>query len=379
MDSILNMLTHALAVHGQQRTATTLGDRSKYIGMSDIARAADCLRAAVAGKLHPALSASSSLTRELRLQRGHWFEQGIAEAFISTGRPFLHQLEIQIQHYGIPIQAHLDFVFVEQDEFGTVHIQVVECKSCENIPETAYASHEIQVYGQIGLLRTCWNTPCFALPEKHQTTMTFPELVKRMYGLTLPGKAESVVITGHILCVSMNDANKFGPYHPNGLMLNACLSLGENIWRGMADIRSGKSALDDLPTAKGHHPLCDYCEWNNDCPRFDGIAASDIEDDLHCLLTLKEEKDRICQNIQEEENRLKQLCRARLPQGGWLNAEANRVRLANCDEKRTLDKDLLYSELSRHLDEDTALAVIDAAHKIGNSYERLNISLINHD
>lgn len=382
MDNIISLLTHALAVHGQQRTASSLGDRSTYIGMSDIAKAADCLRAAVAEKLRPALPKPASLTRELRLQRGHWFEQGIASAFTSTGQLFLHQVEIQFQHHEIPVKAHLDFVFVGQDEQGTVHVQVIECKSCENIPATAYASHEMQVYGQIGLLHSCWNTPCFSLPAaitgRKQSPTTFPALIKEAFDLTLPKTISQNAVTGHILCISMNDAQTFGPYSPNDLMLNACLGLGESIWKGIADIQSGQSTLNDLPTASGHHPLCDYCEENANCPRFDGIAVQDIEDDLRHLLRLKSEKDLICKNIQEEENRLKQLCRARLPQGGWLNAEANRVRLANCDGKRSLDKGLLYAELTRHVDADTALDIIESAHKVGNGYERLTIGNIHH-
>jgi hypothetical protein len=162
----------------------------------------------------------------------------MAGAFVSTGRPFLHQLEIQIQHNQIPIWAHLDFVFVEQNEAGTVHIQVVECKSCENIPETAYASREMQIYGQVGLLQSCWNTPCFSLPEKmasgKQRPVTFPILIKEALGLTLLENANETIITGCILCISMNEAKAFGPYYPNELMLNACLGLGENIWKSMA-------------------------------------------------------------------------------------------------------------------------------------------------
>jgi hypothetical protein len=129
--------------------------------------------------------------------------------------------------------------------------------------------------------------------------------------------------------------------------------------------------------AKGHHPLCDYCEVNADCPRFDGIGAPEIEEELCVLSQFKEEKNLICQKIQEEEERLKVLCRASLPQGGWLSAETNRIRLVNSDGKRTLDKDLLYSELIRHLDEDTAIAIIEASHKTCKGYERLVIDSIN--
>lgn len=380
MDNVLNSLTQGLAVHSHRHTLSSLGDRSAYIGMSDIAKSADCLRAAVAGKLRSASSTQTSLSRELRLQRGHWFEQGVANAFAATGRPFLHQLEIRIQHHGIPVRAHLDFAFIERSEGEPTHVHVIECKSCENIPETAYASHEMQVYGQIGMLQYYWDTPCFSLPAgaggDTPPPTTFPVLVKDILGLTLPQNVDRAVITGSILCVSMSTAEAFGPYAPNALMLNACLGLGERIWKDMVNIRSGQSVLNDLPTAKGHHPLCDYCETNADCPRFDGIHAHDIESDLQHLLHLKAEKELLCTNIQEEEAKLKRLYRARLPEGGWLNAQEKRIRLIDCDGKRILDKDLLYSELTNHLDEDTALIVIEASHKTGNSYERLTISNI---
>ena len=331
MDSLLSLFTHALITHGQQRTASSLGDRSQYVGISDIAKAADCLRAAVAGKLPCSSTTLSSLCRELRLQRGHWFEQGVVNAFAATGQPFLHQLEIRIQHHGIPMQAHLDFVFIEECEGEPAHIRVIECKSCENIPETAYASHEMQVYGQMGLLRACWHQPCFTLPvagdKSTQKPTTFPALVKQATGLSLPKNVEDVIITGSILCLSMNNAKVFGPYSPNGLMLNACLNLGESLWTHAAAIRAGESSLNDVPTAKGHHPLCDYCEVNKDCPRFKGVTAAEIEDDLQYLAQLKKEKGKISQVIQKEEEKLKHLYRASLPQGGWLSAETSRVRL----------------------------------------------------
>lgn len=54
MKEILSILTQGLAVCSQKHTAATLGDRSRYVGMSDIGKAADCLRAAVASKVYPA-------------------------------------------------------------------------------------------------------------------------------------------------------------------------------------------------------------------------------------------------------------------------------------------------------------------------------------
>jgi hypothetical protein len=240
----------------------------------------------------------------------------------------------------------------------------------------------MQIYGQIGLLRTCWNIPCFSLHGKtagdHQhPAMTFPALVKEIFGQTLPENANDVVVIGSILCVSMSEVKVFGPYTPNALMLDACLNLGERLWNGMADIHSGQAVLNDIPTAGGYHPLCDYCEENKDCPRFDGMDAYDIEDDLRHLLRLRDEKILISKNIQEEENKLRQLCRGCLPQAGWLNAETMRIRLVSCEGKRTFDKDLLSAELERHLDTDVVTGIMESAYRPGKPYDRLMVNTIN--
>jgi hypothetical protein len=157
MEDILSLLHMGLQKSGSIRTAATLGDRSTYIGMSDIGKGVDCLRAAVAGKLSVQSTAGScqfarhqeqaNLQRELRLQRGHWFEAGVLEAFRAAGQPFIHQLTISSMN-DVPVIAHPDFVFAD----GTGEIHVVELKSCENIPESAYAAHEVQLFGQMGLM-----------------------------------------------------------------------------------------------------------------------------------------------------------------------------------------------------------------------------------
>lgn len=49
MHELLSLLKQGLQASGTARTTHSLGDRSKYVGLSDIGKAADCLRAAVAG------------------------------------------------------------------------------------------------------------------------------------------------------------------------------------------------------------------------------------------------------------------------------------------------------------------------------------------
>jgi hypothetical protein len=371
----MGLLIRSLRQQNAIRTQTTLGDRSGYIGVSDIAKASDCLRAAVYAKTN---ASPHTLETLLRLNRGHWFEIGVAEAFRSSNVPFLHQLEIRISHNGIPVRAHLDFVFFEQSQEYITGIHVVECKSCGHIPETAYAAHEMQIYGQIGLLHSYLDQPCFFLLGDGIESMTFASLLKKRYGAILPKNSGHTVITGSILCLSMNDAVVFGPYSPNAVMLDACLNLGEHI-RNYADaLRSGRVGLNEVPTVKGYHPLCDYCEINGDCPRFTGIPAPQLEEELLDLRDLKLEREILNRRIRALEEGLKTTARHISPNGDWINAVTQRFRLGICEGRKILDKDMLASALVSRLPGETAESVMQAGMKTGESYERLHFGNMNN-
>ena len=115
---------------GNVRRRMQLGDRSKYVGLSDIGKGAECLRSAVAGKvfgsLHPSADkvmdwyrdgdfekVMETLRKQLILQRGHWFEVGIeTSSSMANKAKFFTQLEIDAGFDGVPVLAHLDFVLV---------------------------------------------------------------------------------------------------------------------------------------------------------------------------------------------------------------------------------------------------------------------------
>ena len=52
MYELCSLLKQGLQASSHARTTLSLGDRSKYVGLSDIGKAADCLRTAVAGKVY---------------------------------------------------------------------------------------------------------------------------------------------------------------------------------------------------------------------------------------------------------------------------------------------------------------------------------------
>ena len=381
MQGILSLLTQGLVACSQNHTAVALGDRSRYVGMSDIGKAADCLRAAVAGKVYPPedpiadnLAGRHVLLRNLRMRRGHWFESGVAEAFQSPGRPVLHQMSIHSRHNHIPLISHLDFVFVTGGEGP--HVQVVEMKSCEQISDTAYTAHEVQLSGQIGMLKTLWNRPAFMIQPG--PLRTFPELVRHACNIILPEQMENGVIDGTILMLSMNDVRVFGPYTLNKIMLDVCLGLAESIWKSAELVRGGKLDLNQVSTAKGWHPLCDYCEWNADCPRFDGLTAPKLEQKLLALQALKDEKDAAVARVQNAEEKMKRLFQGLSPGKDWVNAVTQRFRVGTCDGRKTLDKDRLLAALATNLSAAEAEAVIQAGYKTGEPFERLYVSGINH-
>lgn len=191
---LIRLLTQGLLAHAEQKTISELGDRSQYIGMSDIGKGMECVRAAVASKLdltaNPAISALENLApkdlthilgRQIILQRGHWQEHGIEQALAATGVKLIPQLEIAIEHSGVPIKAHLDFTLAWGGQRPAVRI--LELKSNERIPDTLYTSYETQLYGQVGLLKSCWAEPSFFVPGTSVQSATFPQAIQSIFGM----------------------------------------------------------------------------------------------------------------------------------------------------------------------------------------------------
>ena len=86
-EGLLEILCCGLERDAEQRTANWLGDRSRYVGMSDIAKMLDCPRAALAAKLYTSApkKTAEALKRQITLQRGHWFETGVHQVLTGCG------------------------------------------------------------------------------------------------------------------------------------------------------------------------------------------------------------------------------------------------------------------------------------------------------
>ena len=375
------LIRQGLQAVAHKDTLAHLGDRSSYVGMSDIGQHWECPRAALARKVLPT---TNSLERLLTLQRGHWFESGVGQALASLGLHVLPQLEISWRHQGVPIKAHLDFVLVWGAPVNA--IRILEVKSTDKLPDTPHDSHLLQLHGQIGLLVKAWAKPVFSLRAEDGTLlydkMTFPQLCRVQLGIQLPATATEASMEAWLLCLSMKEVKAFGPYGFNQAMLDTALDHAAQLWGELTDFRAGHITLAQVDCAQGFYPLCSYCEHNGDCPKFpQGVQMPQWEPALEKLAALKEQRTTLDNEIKEMETVLK-LVHRQAGTRDWVDTGNYRFRMAVAAGRTTLDKDALREELTEILnaehpggiDVDTLLA---RCERTGSPFEKLSISPIN--
>ena len=389
---LMVQVARGLLKHGECQTAEQLGDRSKYVGLSDIGKGAECLRSAVAGKVfgsrHPKADdvlnwyreaefekVMEALRKQLILQRGHWFENGIEQAFVANQAKFFTQLEIDAGFDGVPVLAHLDFVLV-----GKGAVRVLELKSMAQFPDCLYTSYEVQTYGQLGFLYKYWNKPRFsirdgtgqALYEK----MSFPELVKKRFGIDMPRSAAEADIEGWVLALSMKDAKAFGPYKPNSTMTRFCEKTAKYIWHKADQVRNNKLSLNKVGFVKGFHPLCAFCDHAEGCPKFKIHELDDpvYDDILNELDELKQKKARLCESIGILEEQIRDFYERSVVDGDWISTGNWKFRGSETAGRKTLDTKALTAELINILGEGQAMALMNKCTSKGLPGQRLYIN-----
>ncbi|MBU1248734.1 MAG: hypothetical protein KKB70_08550 [Proteobacteria bacterium] len=365
MQSRLHVMANLLLGFGQHdeiRTKMFLGNRD-YIGMSDVGKAFGCLRAAVAGKVfdtkkHPDLATIKTLlegdetTAEkgiktyyeeiLPLHRGHWQEPGIASALSASGAPAIEQLEIKHTFKGVPIQAHLDFTLIGPDR-----VRVLESKSTAILPSEPYGEWEAQVFGQVGLIHDMWNEPAFTVKDDDGNitceNFTFPQVVKQLFGFDYPDTP--LPIDGFVLAISMRGIEVFGPYIPKKLETQLVLLKSEELWNTAQMVKNGQLDIDDVRTAIGFYPLCDYCDASKGCPKFNVEAnAPEFEEVIIDIKELKERVKVLEVEIDEKEKTLMEGYNQHKLPGGYIEAGEFEFRAGTVKSER-LNKDELRRTL----------------------------------
>jgi hypothetical protein len=344
------MWAQALLLHGAAKGARDLGDRQTYLGLSDIGRGIECLRAAVCNKLNHSFAVRQDelrqfsavgdvnkimnvLRKEITKQRGHWVEAGMAQALSSLKVNYFTQLEIKTLHRGIPIQAHLDLTLIGS---RSPSVRVLELKSTKRLRDRLFAAHETQLYAQLGFLKALWNAPAFNLKNAEGVLvhhdLTFPELAKKVFGISMPKDVHSVDIEGWVVSVVPDNAKVYGPYAPHDDTLKVCLQIAEQIWSAVSGIRSGAMSMEDVPHNKGFHPLCDWCDYNATCPKYQGRALEEYSDILEQRSSIKERISAMEDDCRELDEELKAAYRrlvatGQVKQGEWVIAGNMRFRV----------------------------------------------------
>jgi hypothetical protein len=106
---ILELLADGLKTTLDKQTSAELGDRSEYLGLSDLSKSLIYERSVLLDKLL-VCDQSYSLQTLLRLSQGHWLEHGLETQFHALGISFMRQMEIFVLLDGIPVKAYLDLV-----------------------------------------------------------------------------------------------------------------------------------------------------------------------------------------------------------------------------------------------------------------------------
>ena len=373
-EGLLEILCYGLERDAEQRTANRLGDRSRYVGLSDIAKMLDCPRAALATKLYTTehKNTAEALKHQLLLQRGHWFEKGVRQALMGYGFFPLSQLEIEIRYGEVPIKTHLDFTLVADQPQPTVRI--LEVKSTVRLPTTLSESYAMQIGGQTALLKAYWNLPAFNLVQDTGEVLhhrTFPEMCNECLGVSLPD-ASACDVQGWILCLSMCDAKAFGPFLPEDTDIARCLDMASEFWETMIALRDNLLNLNTIQTVQGLSPLCPSCLWREDCPHFKGSSHPEWEDTLAQFINLKTQKKSIEAEIGELESRLKVAYQlSHTVKGEWINTGNHTFRVIPQSGRVTLDRKRLAEELKNLLGEQKAQTLMAQCEKQGEPFERL--------
>jgi len=292
-DELMITLQAALQQLASQQTVETLGDRSTYLGASDVG---NCPRKTILNKLN---TPDADLVTLLRYQRGHMAEEIVASAFTAAGFTNF-QRQVEVRHVGaVPVMAHLDFVFISESRKT---MAVLEVKSPENIPEIPYGSWETQLYLQMGLLAD-----------------SFPDYT---------------VEKGAILAVNFGKQGMqlFNGYSPQTMIYEGLIDRASTIWNAYQQYAAGELITPVMEAG----PLCGYCPFLMDCPKFEAEEVEELTESVAILTGLQHQQ----RDLETEIGMRKSDLLAIVDQRGPLKAHGQLLRKA-VRSRKVLDTDRL--------------------------------------
>ena len=246
-----NHITAGLAHARQHHTAQALGDRSTYVGASDLGH---CPRKAVLAKTTPK---TPDLATLIRFERGHVVEDILAGALQAYKPDRQLELEAHIPYCPecrywsqqpvngpvycpdcgeplrlLPLKAHCDFVFGDD--------LVLECKSAQ--ATRIQEAWKMQLQTQLFLYEHCRR-------QNPQGCILVMDPARGALHVTDP-------------CVLDTD------------MVQGIIQRGIEIWEGVVEASSSPDPESaDIKTEPG--PLCGWCDYLATCPAFQGEVLPD--------------------------------------------------------------------------------------------------------
>ena len=200
--------------------------------------------------------------------------------------------------------------------------------------------------------------------------------------MELPSSPEDVSVEGWLLCLSMKNAQAFGPYGSDTDVFERVLWTARDFWKDMEAIQAGSHALDAVPHAQGFHPLCACCRVNADCPKYpQGDFQPQWEPALAKLDALKQRRSALEAEIKEVELALKQAHRLSGTQD-WISTGQHRFRLSVTNGRRILDETALKEEIDEicaveNIDPIDIIAMLRSHEREGMPSARLTVAHLN--
>ena len=293
------IIYHGLTQISEQHTKETLGDRSQYLGASDIGH---CPRKVIMERIN---KPDHDLATLLRFRRGHVAEDVIADIYTAAGFKFERQVEVDISTESTPILVHIDFVFTSKDKVK----YVLEVKS-GNIPDTPYGSWESQLHLQMG-----------ALARK------YPDHT----------------IKGVILSIDLSkgDVEFFNSYTASPELFNGLVQKAESIWNDYQLMLDGQQT--DVELSPG--PLCGFCSVIKTCPAFEveDYPAPEMDKYIHEFQGYRNLESEYKTKVSSHKESIRRTVSARGPfrAGGFIFKNVTRSR-------KNLDKGRLEEFLNDH-------------------------------
>lgn len=250
-----------------------LGDRTKYIGASDVG---GCPRKVVLSKLE---EPHYDLATLIRFARGHVTEHLIVLAFKASTHLPKWEYQREVVHKQRPYKAHVDFVFETKNVLA-----VMEVKTVSKIPKEPYDSWVQQVHFQMGLLK-----------EKNRKK----------------------AVKGVVFAIDLNEGQTklFDGFTYSSELYEGLLQKASHIWECIQDPE------EEPETEKG--PLRAWCPYRPGCPAYDineSIPEMPLEEELQQYLGLKETQ----KDLKTEIDKLAVLLKAGIENG---NPDGDRIRI----------------------------------------------------